>query len=97
MNAESFIRKNIFDYLIGGGCSESAANKAADKGVEFFNRGNHKDPYFDSLCHAGICVAEALDPKYKFKKPQAATSKSFRNTKPKSRKHKQQSNLLSLG
>ncbi|HCE2195154.1 TPA: hypothetical protein NGT26_003174 [Vibrio parahaemolyticus] len=94
MNAETFIENNIYNYLIDGGCKEHVAQRATAEGVKFFKQGNHKDPYFDSLCHAGILFAEALDPTYKFKKPKAVTAKPFVNSKPKPRKHNSQQSLI---
>ncbi|WP_099607284.1 hypothetical protein [Vibrio coralliilyticus] len=76
------------------GCDESAAKQAAAEGVAFFKQGNHKDPYFDSLCHAGIRFAQVLDPTYKFKKPKTVAAKPFVNSKPKSRKHSSQQSLI---
>ncbi|MGY2573724.1 hypothetical protein [Vibrio sp. C8] len=94
MNAETFIERNIYNYLVEGGCNEHVAKRATAEGVKFFNQGNHKDPFFDSLCHAGMRFAEVLDPNYKFKKPKAVTSKPFVNSKPKSRRHKSQQSLI---
>ncbi|ELV8678858.1 hypothetical protein QNE86_003367 [Vibrio vulnificus] len=94
MSAETFIEQHIINYLIKDGCCEHVARKAAAEGLKFFNQGNHKDPFYDSLCHAGIRIAEALDPKYKFKKPKASVPKPFVNSKPKSRKHNKQQSLI---
>ncbi|AUR84262.1 hypothetical protein NVP1052A_33 [Vibrio phage 1.052.A._10N.286.46.C3] len=88
MNIEQMIRKNIKQYLIDDGCDPSVAAGAADKGVDFFNQGNHKDPFFDSLCHAGVCHAQVFDKKYKFKKPKKVGGKPFTYSKPQSRKIK---------
>lgn len=87
MNIEDLVRKQILDYLIDDGCSKSAVHQAADKGVELFNQCNHKDPFFDSLCHAGLIFAQHYDKDYKLKKPKKATGKPFVYGKPKSRKH----------
>ena len=62
-------------------------HSAEKKGVEFFNKCNHKDPYFDSLCHAGLIWAQHYDKEYKFKKPSKAVAKSFSQGKPRPRKH----------
>lgn len=94
MSADEFVKKNIFNYLVNDGCDELAAKKAADEGVKFFNRGNHKDPYFESLCFAATAFAETLDKKYKFKKPKPSTGKPFINQKPRTRKHKTQQSLI---
>lgn len=84
---EQTVFNQIKDYLISDGCDEYAAHNAAEKGLEFFNRGNHKDPFFDSLCYAGTIHAQTSDTKYKFKKPKKVGGKPFTYTKPKSRKH----------
>ncbi|MEH0741179.1 hypothetical protein H4F05_06590 [Vibrio cholerae] len=94
MNAETFIGNNIYNYLVESGCDERAAKQATAEGVAFFKQGNHKDPYFDSLCHAGIRFAQVLDPTYKFKKPKTVAAKPFVNSKPKSRKHNSQQSLI---
>lgn len=94
MNANDLIREKIYNHLIETGCNQSVANQAADKGVEFFNQGNHKDPYFDSLCHAGVIWAENLDKNYKFKKPKKVGGRAFSYGKPKSRKHNKQNDAL---
>ncbi len=82
------IRDNNYNYLVDDGCDTSAARRAAYEGVKFFNQGNHKDPYFDSLCHAGIRFASAYDKNYKFKKPRKVGGKPFTYTKPQSRRVK---------
>lgn len=92
--SSEFIRKQIYDYLVSDGCNQSVARSAADKGVEFFNQGNHKDPYFDSLCYAGKIYAETADPKYKFKPPKKVTGKTFSYSKPKTRKHQKNQNAM---
>ncbi len=86
MDITEMVRKNIYDYLVSDGCKKSVAANAADEGVKFFNQCNHKDPYFDSLCHAALVYAENYDSEYKFKKPSKSTGKPFVYGKPKSRK-----------
>lgn len=87
MNINEIVRLEIERYLVGDGCSQSVARRAADKGVDFFNQCNHKDPLFDSICHAGLVWAQHFDEKYKFKKPAKVVGKPFVYGKPKSRKH----------
>lgn len=84
---EQMIFDQIQEYLKSDGCNASAATRAAGKGVEFFNKGNLKDPFFDSLCHAGLVWAQNDDLKYKFKKPKKVGGKPFVYGKPKTRKH----------
>jgi|GEM_PF-4792002 len=84
---EQMIHDQILDYLKSDGCNPSAALTAAKKGVEHFKKGNLKDPYFDSLCHAGMIWAQHHDGKYKFKKPKKVGGKPFSYGKPKARKH----------
>lgn len=94
MNINEMVRSEIESYLIKDGCGRVAASQAADKGVEFFNQCNHKDPMFDSICHAGMIWAQNFDAKYKFKKPPKAVAKPFVYGKPKSRKHDKSQNSM---
>lgn len=94
MSIEAMIKQQIKDYLIADGCSQSVAEKASRKGLEFFNRGNHKDPYFDSLCHAGLIWAQAEQTGYKFKKPKKVGGKPFVYGKPNTRKHQKDNEAL---
>lgn len=91
--SSDFIRKKIHDYLISLGLDELSSLEAADKGIEFFNRGNLKDPYSESLRHAGV-YAESRKEGFKFKMPGKVTGKPFSYSKPKSRKHNKQNNSL---
>lgn len=84
---EQVMHDQIRSYLVDDGCNPAAALAAANKGLEFFRKGNHKDPFFDSLCHAGIIWAPQYDNKYKFKKPRKVGGKPFVYGKPKTRKH----------
>lgn len=94
MNINEMVRKEIEKYLISDGCNKVAAAQAADQGVKFFNQCNHKDPMFDSICHAGLIWAQHYDAKYKFKKPPKAVGKPFVYGKPKSRKHDESQNQM---
>ncbi|HHX8652172.1 TPA: hypothetical protein ACVO4R_001300 [Vibrio diabolicus] len=94
MSIERYVEIKIYEYLIADGCSKRAARKAAQEGRVFFNQCNHKDPFYESLCHAGIRFAQIIEPKYKFKKPKAVCAKPFVNQKPRSRKHKSQQTLI---
>ncbi|MDW3058695.1 hypothetical protein [Vibrio sp. 1978] len=94
MSIERYVENKIHEYLVEDGCSERIARQAAQEGRAFFNQCNHKDPFYESLCHAGIRFAQALEPKYKFKKLKPANAKPFVNQKPRSRKHKSQQALI---
>lgn len=94
MNINEMVRSEIEKYLIADGCNKIAAAQSSDKGLEFFNKCNHKDPMFDSLCHAGIVWAQHLDKNYKFKKPPKVIGKPFVYGNPKSRKHDKSQNQM---
>lgn len=97
MDSNKIMKDNIYQYLVNDGCSESAARQASDQGVEFFKQCNHKDPYFDCLCHAGLIWAQNFDKEYKFKRPKKSVGRPFVMGKPKSRKHpKNQQSILDL-
>lgn len=87
MNIREMIKQKICEYLVNDGCAKSVALSASEKGAQHFDKGNLKDPYFDSLCHAGLVWAQNEDEKYKFKKPIKVGGKPFTYTKPKTRKH----------
>ena len=88
-----FIKQNIKETLKSQGCPDSVAAKAADIGLSAFDKGNQKDPFFDSLCVAGQ-YAEKNSTGFKFKKPKNVNGKPFVYGKPKSRKHKQQQTMF---
>ena len=90
---EEMVHSKIVQELNSQGLNYLQANQAADHGLKYFRKGNHKDPYFDSLCQAGS-YATASFHKFKFVKPRNVGGKAFTYTKPKIRKHSKQDEAL---